>query len=189
MFCFRVTEVRSNVTSEGVLTVLISVIGLPQRPQFALPRSQRLSNNEVRPLNNCYVVLAVLSHGALVAQKDTPCQSTLEISMEGFIRGPYEVCAAIAKYKIDDTRTICVVPQVIESLGTLEMRASFKSLNTALIGVALGLMVIVIGLVWFVRKMLKKPAEFETHRCFRQEPLPEENPRASYVMLTATSKV
>ncbi|XP_075985927.1 leucine-rich tendon-specific protein isoform X1 [Anticarsia gemmatalis] len=185
----RVTEVRSNVTSDGVLTVLISVIGLPQRPQFVLPRSQRLSNNDVRPINNCYVVLAVLSHGSLVAQKDTPCQSTLEISMEGFIRGPYEVCAAISKYKIDETRTICVVPQVIESLGTLEMKAGFKSLNTALIGVALGLMVIVIGLVWFVRKMLKKPAEFEPHRCFRQEPVQEENPRASYVMLTATSKV
>lgn len=124
-----------------------------------------------------------------MAQKDTPCQSTLEISMEGFVRGPYEVCAAISKYKVDERRTICVVPQLIESLGTLEMKSGFKGLNTALIGVALGLMVIVIGLVWFVRKMLKKPAEFEPHRCFRQEPVQEENPRASYVMLTATSKV
>ncbi|CAH0598292.1 unnamed protein product [Chrysodeixis includens] len=183
----RVSEVRSNVTSDGVLTVLISVLGLPQRPQYVLPRSQRLSN-DVRP-NNCYVVLAVLSRGALVAQKDTPCQSTLEVSMEGFIRGPYEVCAAISKYKINERRTICVVPQLIESLGTLEMKSGFKSLNTALIGVALGLMVIVIGLVWFVRRMLKKPVEFEPHRCFRQEPVQEENPRASYVMLTATSKV
>ncbi|XP_050554435.1 slit homolog 3 protein [Spodoptera frugiperda] len=86
----RVSEVRSNVTSEGVLTVLISVLGLSQRPQYVLPRSQRLSN-DVRPINNCYIVLAVLSRGSLVAQKDTPCQSTLEISMEGFIRGPYEV--------------------------------------------------------------------------------------------------
>ncbi|KAF9423707.1 hypothetical protein HW555_001033 [Spodoptera exigua] len=184
----RVSEVRSNVTSEGVLTVLISVLGLSQRPQYVLPRSQRLSN-DIRPINNCYIVLAVLSRGSLVAQKDTPCQSSLEISMEGFIRGPYEVCAAISKYKVDERRTICVVPQLIETLGSLEMKAGFKSLNTALIGVALGLMVIVIGLVWFVRKMLKKPAEFEPHRCFRQEPVQEENPRASYVMLTATSKV
>lgn len=109
--------------------------------------------------------------------------------MDGFVRGPYEVCAAISKYKINERRTICVVPQLIESLGTLEMKSGFKSLNTALIGVALGLMVIVIGLVWFVRRMLKKPVEFEPHRCFRQEPVQEENPRASYVMLTATSKV
>ncbi|XP_047036745.1 leucine-rich repeat-containing G-protein coupled receptor 5 [Helicoverpa zea] len=86
----RVSEVRSNVTSDGVLTVLISVLGLPQRPQYVLPRSQRLSN-DVRPIGNCYIVVAVLSRGSLVAQKDTPCQSTLEISMEGFMRGPYEV--------------------------------------------------------------------------------------------------
>ncbi|XP_049881428.1 uncharacterized protein LOC126377626 [Pectinophora gossypiella] len=87
----RVSEVRSNVTSEGVLTVLISLMGLPPpRPQYILPRSQRLSVDS-RYSGNCYVVVAVLSRGALVAQKDSPCQSTLEISMEGFIRGPYEV--------------------------------------------------------------------------------------------------
>jgi hypothetical protein len=188
--CYRVSEVRSNVTSDGLLTVLISVLGIPlPRPQFTLPRSQRVSNDKrFNPVYNCYVVLAVLSRGSLVAQKDTPCQSSLEISMEGFMRGPYEVCATLSKFK-DDGHPICVVPQFLDATGSLEMKAGFKNLNTALIGVALGLMVLVVGLVWFVRKMLKKPAEFEPHRCFRQEPVPEENPRSSYVMLTATSKV
>ncbi|KAG6459281.1 hypothetical protein O3G_MSEX011303 [Manduca sexta] len=184
----RVTEVRSNVTSDGVLTVLISVMGLP-RPQSPQSRSQRLTVETKNQISqNCYVVLAVLSHGSLVAQKDTPCQSTLEITMEGFIRGPYEVCATLSKFKIDEARPICVVPQLLEPLGS-QMKAGFKSLNTALVGVALALTAIIIGLVWFVRKMLKKPSEFESHRCFRQEPAQEENPRASYVMLTATSKV
>lgn len=131
----------------------------------------------------------MLSRGSLVAQKDTRCQSTLEISMEGFLRGPYEVCATLSKQKLDDMRPICIVPQFLESAGSLEMKAGIKGLNTALVGVALGLMVIVVGLVWFVRKMLKKPAEFETHhRCFRPEPVQEEA-RDSYVMLTATSKL
>lgn len=188
VFLYRVTEVRSNVTSDGLLTVLISVTGLPSPRPFVLPRSQRLSSATRYPLHNCYVVLAVLSRGSLVAQKDTPCQSTLEVSMEGFLRGPYEVCATLSKYKADEVRPICIVPQVLES-GSLEMKASFRSLNAALVGVALGLMVVVIGLVWFVRKMLKKPTQFEPHRCFRQEPVLEDNPRSSYVMLTATSKV
>ncbi|XP_045506990.1 uncharacterized protein LOC123703135 isoform X2 [Colias croceus] len=87
----RVSEVRSNVTSDGVLTVLISVMGLPSRSQF-VSRSQRLSTSDTPyyPIHNCYVVLAVLSRGSLVAQKDTPCHETLGITMEGFIRGPYE---------------------------------------------------------------------------------------------------
>lgn len=187
--CSRVSEVRSNVTSDGVLTVLISVMGIPPpRSQF-LPRSQRLTPESRYPLYNCYVILAVLAGGSLVAQKDTPCKETLEISMEGFIRGPYQVCATLSKFKPDERNPICVVPQVIDVTGSLEMKAGIKGLNTALVGVALGLMVIVVGLVWFVRKMLKKPSEFETHRCFRPEPVPEENPRSSYVMLTATSKV
>ncbi|XP_048487100.1 leucine-rich repeats and immunoglobulin-like domains protein 3 [Plutella xylostella] len=187
----RVSEVRSNVTTEGLLTVLISVLGVPSpHPKF-LSRSQRLSADTryMSSLNNCYVVLAVLSAGSLVAQKDTPCQATLEISMEGFVRGPYEVCATLSKYKVEDMRPICVVPQLMGPLGSLEMKAGLRNLNTALVGVSLGLMVLVVGLVWFVRKMLKKPAQFEPHRCFRQEPVPEETPRASYVMLTATSKV
>lgn len=189
MFCSRVSEVRSNVTTDGLLTVLISVMGLPQRLQYGLARAQRLSNDiRYSTVPNCYIVLAVLSRGSLMAQKDTPCQSTLEISMEGFILGPYEVCATLSKFKTEDMRPICVVPQLLES-GSLEMRAGFKNLNTALIGVALGLMVIIIGLVWFVRKMLKKPADFEPHRCFRPETVQEEPPRANYVMLTATSKV
>ncbi|XP_041971712.1 uncharacterized protein LOC121727785 [Aricia agestis] len=86
----RVSEVRSNVTTDGLLTVLVSVMGLPlSKSQFSLPRSQRLSGEKFA--HNCYVVVAVLSRGSLVAQKDTPCQETLQISMEGFIRGPYEV--------------------------------------------------------------------------------------------------
>lgn len=180
---------RSNVTSDGQLTVLISVLGIPPRPSYN-SRVQRLSTADIRysTLPNCYIVLAVLSGGSLVAQKDSPCKETLEVSMEGFLRGPYEVCATLSKYKVDDTRPICVVPQIMGPSG-LEMKAGFKSLNTALVGVSLGLMVLVIGLVWFVRKMLKKPAQFEPHRCFRQDPVPEETPRASYVMLTATSKV
>lgn len=188
---FRVSEVRSNVTSEGALTVLISVMGIPPpRPQFGLPRSQRVSTeNRYQPLYNCYVVLAVLSRGSLVAQKDTPCRPTLEISMEGFLRGPYEVCATLSKFKRDEMHPICVVPQLLDATGSLEMKSGMKNLNTALVGVALGLMVLVVGLVWFVRKMLKKPTEFETHRCFRPEPIQEENPRSSYAMLTATSKV
>lgn len=162
-------------------------MGLHPRSQYVLPRSQRLSDPQ---FYNCYIIVAVISRGSLVAQKDTPCQTSLEISMAGFIRGPYEVCATISKYKVDDMHPICVVPQILDSVGTLEMKGGFKGLNTALIGVALGLMVIIIGLVWFVRKMLKKPTEFDTHhRCFRQEPEQEENPRASYVMLTATSKL
>lgn len=123
-----------------------------------------------------------------MAQKDTPCQTNLEVSMEGFLRPPYEVCATLSKYKDKEVRPICVVPQLLES-GSLEMKAGFRNLNTALIGVAMGLMVIIIGLVWFVRKMLKKPAVFEPHRCFRPEAVPEEPARANYVMLTATSKV
>ncbi|CAH2058187.1 unnamed protein product, partial [Iphiclides podalirius] len=188
---FRVSEVRSNVTTDGVLTVLISVMGLPpQRSPYVLPRSQRLSTPDNRYLAmNCYVVLAVLAKGSLVAQKDTPCQTTLEISMEGFVRGPYEVCAKISKYKSNEMRPICVVPQLQEPVGSMEMKSGMKGLNVALVGVALGLMVVVIGLVWFVRRMLKKPADFEPHRCFRPEPVAEENVRASYVMLTATSKV
>lgn len=166
-------------------------MGLPPlRSQYAMPRSQRLSaaDSKYPTLNNCYVVLAVLSKGSLVAQKDTPCQSSLQVTMEGFIRGPYEVCATLSKFKADDMRPICVVPQLLEPLES-QVKAGFKGLNTALIGLALGLMVIIIGLVWFVRKMLKKPTEYETHTCFRQEQLPEENVRANYVMLTATSKV
>lgn len=191
-FFFRVSEVRSNVTSDGVLTILISVMGLPApRSPFVLPRSQRLStpDNRYLAIGNCYVILAVLSKGSLVAQKDTPCQSTLEVSMEGFVRGPYEVCAKISKNKLDEIRPICVVPQLQEPLGSLEIKSGMKGLNSALVGVALSLTVIVICLIWFVRKVLKKPANFEPHRCFRQEPVAEENVRASYVMLTATSKV
>ncbi|CAK1547729.1 unnamed protein product [Leptosia nina] len=177
----RVSEVRSNVTSDGVLSVLISVMGLPIR-QFT--RSQRLSTETHYPVYNCYVVLAVLSRGSLVAQKDTPCQDSLGISMEGFITGPYEVCATISRKRADESHPICIVPQMLEPVA--EMKSNVKGLNTALIGVALGLMVIVVGLVWFVRKMLKKPVDFQAHRCFT-EPVQEE--RASYVMLTATSKV
>lgn len=162
-------------------------MGLPQRPLYVLPRSQRLSTDRY-PIPNCYVVLAVLSRGSLVAQKDTPCKNNLEVSMEGFLRPPYEVCATLSKFKEKDMRPICVVPQLLES-GSLEMKAGFRNLNAALIGVALGLMLIIVALVWVVRKMLKKPAEFEPHRCFRPEPVPEETARASYVMLTATSKV
>ncbi|XP_059056336.1 slit homolog 3 protein [Achroia grisella] len=87
---FRVTEVRSNVTTDGVLTVLVSVSGLLPRSQYSIPRSQRISEARY-PLTNCYVEIAVLSQGSLVAQKDIPCLTTLQITMEGFMRGPYEV--------------------------------------------------------------------------------------------------
>ncbi|KAM3962219.1 uncharacterized protein ACR2FA_003719 [Aphomia sociella] len=185
---YRVTEVRSNVTSDGVLTVLVSVMGLLPRSQYIMPRSQRMSDNRFS-INSCYVEIAVLSRGSLVAQKDTPCLTTLQVTMEGFMRGPYEVCATLSKYsKTEELHPICVVPQLLET-GSLEMKGGMKSLNAALVGVALGLTVIVVALVCFVRKMLRKPTQFEPHRCFRQEPVAEETPRASYVMLTATSKV
>lgn len=191
VFYSRVTEVRSNITSDGVLTTLISVMGLPQHPQYAMRLSQGLPNVDVNPINSCYIVLAILSRGYLVAQKDTPCRPILEVSMEGFLRGPYEVCAAISQYKIDKTRTICVVPQVIEIDRSSDNKTGFKSLNGAFIGMAGGLMVLLIGLVVFVRKVMKRTTDFDTPRCLRQEPVLEENARASYVMLTptATSKV
>ncbi|GBP16865.1 hypothetical protein EVAR_13245_1 [Eumeta japonica] len=184
----RVSEVRSNVTSDGVLTVMISLLGYSDRYQIPLTRSQRITDSKYSPpVYNCYVVLAILSRGSLVAQKDTPCRQTLEVSMDGLVRGPYEVCATLSK-KSEGVAPICVVPQLIE-VNSMEVKASLKGLNTALIGVSLGLMVLVIGLVWFVRRILKKPPDIEQHRCYRQEPVVEESNRANYVMLTATSKV
>lgn len=187
----RVSEVRSNITTDGLLTVSISIMGLNSRPSFSLPRSQRLSSLEPRfsSNSNCYVGLTVSSQGSLIAQKVTRCQNTLEVSMDMFVRGPYEVCASISKFKTEDIHSICVVPQLIDNIDSLEMKSGIKGLNSALVSVSLGLMVLVIGLAWFVRKMLKKPTNFETHRCFRPEPVPEETLRSSYVMLTATSKV
>ncbi|KAJ2938724.1 hypothetical protein O0L34_g3334 [Tuta absoluta] len=187
---YRVSEVRSNVTRSGLLTVMISVMAPITNPFTSM--SLHLSS-EPR-FYNCYVVIAVLSRGALVAQKDTPCRTTLEISMEGFVRGPYEVCATITKMKNEETRPICVVPQYIDDIGSLEMKAGVKGLNTAMVGLAVGLTVMILGLIWFVKKMLKKSADFEPHRrCFAQEPAtPDESHRANYVMLTtatATSKV
>ncbi|XP_012552140.1 leucine-rich repeat-containing protein 15 [Bombyx mori] len=181
---YRVSEVRSNVTSDGVLTVLISIMGLPQRLQ-----NLRSQHTDMKYPFNCFVVLAVLSEGSLVAQKDTRCQSNLEVTMEGLIRGPYEVCATLSKFKREDAHPICVVPQLLEPFGS-QIKASFRGLNTALIGIALCLMIVVVALICFVRKMLKKHTDFEGHRCFRPDPVQEpDSPRANYVMLTATSKL
>ncbi|XP_077289677.1 leucine-rich tendon-specific protein [Arctopsyche grandis] len=189
----RVSGVRSNVTTNGTLSIEITLFGYPpNRPQNLemsedMEPSQEQITQYFEMLNNCYVSLAVFAQGSLIAQRDTPCDRTF-VKMEGFLEGPYRVCASLSEFQVTGPSSRCVSAQKV---GQLETVATIKGVNLVLIAACVGLISIIAILLWASRKLLKKPKQFnQPHQCFRADPQTCEDAaqHSRYVKLHATTK-
>lgn len=184
---------RSNVTVSGTLSIEITLFGYPpSRPQNLQMSAESEPTDEqiakyFEMLNNCYVSLAVFAQGSLIAQRDTPCDHTF-VKMEGFMQGPYKVCATISEFQVTGPSSKCISAQKVVEV---EVAATIRGVNLVLIAACVGLVSIVALLVWASRKLLRKPKQFnQPHQCFRPDPQTcEDNVQHSrYVQLHATTK-
>lgn len=129
--------------------------------------------------SNCDLNVAILDQGALLSQRQLNCTSPQYVFV-GLNDGPYKVCANVVGDGGQKPRCIGVLRSEVRG---------FSALDVAFVSVFLVLCVMVIGLIWGVRKILLKP-KVETHQCFMP---PEEDHQQQqhnrYVKLQATTKL
>lgn len=140
---------------------------------------------KVYPENSkCKLNVAILEQGTLLSQRELNCTNP-EYVFIGLNDGPYKVCANVIRsdLTIDDGQK----PRCIGVLRS-EIRG-FSVLDVAFVSIFLVLCVMVIALIWGVRKILLKP-KIETHQCFMPpEDDPQQHQHNRYVKLQATTKL
>ncbi|XP_056640290.1 slit homolog 1 protein-like isoform X2 [Diorhabda carinulata] len=156
----RVVSVLANLTSDGELSIGI----------------------DVYPGVNCELNVAVLEQSTLLSQKIIEC-SNPKYNFFGLNGGPYRVCANVVTSSpaIDVNKSRCVT--VFKSVAT-----GFTNLDVAFVSVFLVLCIMVIILVWGVKKVLVKP-KTRTHQCFLPPECDKDVQHNRYVKLQATTKL
>lgn len=132
--------------------------------------------------SKCELNVAILEQGALLSQRQLNCTDPKYVFI-GLNDGPYKVCANVVSSTSDNT-------QKPRCIGVLRSEArGFSALDVAFVSIFLALCVMVIALIWGVRKILLKP-KIETHQCFMPpEDDHQQQQHNRYVKLQATTKL
>ncbi|CAH1101496.1 unnamed protein product [Psylliodes chrysocephalus] len=156
----KIISVLANLTSSGVLSIDVNVY----------------------PIANCELNVAILEQSALLSQRTINC-SNPKYSFLGLNTGPYRVCANVVSSSpsIDINKSKCVTVFRAAASG-------FTNLDVAFVSIFLVLCVMVIGLVWGVKKILMRP-KMQTHQCFLPPDCDDHVQHNRYVKLQATTKL
>lgn len=134
--------------------------------------------------SKCKLNVAIMEQGALLSQRQLNCTDPKYVFI-GLNDGPYKVCADVVR--VDSTTDNMQKPRCIGVLRS-ETRG-FSVLDVAFVSIFLALCVMVIALIWGVRKILLKP-KIETHQCFMPpEDDHQQQQHNRYVKLQATTKL
>ena len=138
----------------------------------------------VYPAVPCGVNVAVLEQGTVLDRAVVNCSKPRH-TFVGLQEGPYKVCANVVTPPEPATdspqKPRCVPVHRREIKGLSELDAAFVS-------IFLALTLMVIALVWGVRKVLLKP-KVQTHQCFMPPEMDGEQQHNRYVKLQATTKL
>ncbi|XP_050509661.1 protein slit [Diabrotica virgifera virgifera] len=156
----RVISVMANLSNAGALSIDVNVY----------------------PSATCELNVAILEQSALLSQRTINC-SNPKYNFFGLTAGPYRVCANIVSSSpsIDVNKSRCVTVFKTATTG-------FTNLDVAFVSIFLVLCLMVIVLVWGVKKILMKP-KIQTHQCFMPPECDEHVQHNRYVKLQATTKL
>lgn len=155
----RVISIQANLSSYGNLAISVNVV----------------------PMATCEVNLAVLEQGSLLSQKRVNC-SDPKYTYVGLQRGPYRVCANVVPESGNKPRCVTVYK------GEPHGGGGITGLDVAFVTVFLILCIMVVALIWGVRKVLLRP-KLTTHQCFMPPEFEDEQQHNRYVKLQATTKL
>ncbi|XP_050315684.1 leucine-rich repeats and immunoglobulin-like domains protein 1 isoform X2 [Anthonomus grandis grandis] len=102
----------------------------------------------------CELNVVILDQSTLLSQKKLPCDQP-KYTFIDLTSGPYRVCANVV---LDQSKPKCVTVFRKES-------PKFTMLDIAFVTIFSILCIMIIGLIWCVRKILLKP-KLQTHQCF-----------------------
>ncbi|KAL3288188.1 hypothetical protein HHI36_002638 [Cryptolaemus montrouzieri] len=136
---------------------------------------------EVYPESKCEVNIVIFEQGLLLSQRNVNCSNAHYIFV-GLTQGPYRACASIVfrGSPLEKGRSRCI--NIFRSEEIL-----MSSLDIAMISIFIAFCLILLTLVWGLRKMLLK-SKLQTHQCFIPPDMePEQHNR--YVKLQATTNL
>lgn len=130
----------------------------------------------------CELNVAVLDQTTLLSQRKLPCTNP-KYTFVDLTQGPYRVCANVVQPgpAIDLPKPKCV------TVFKKEFHR-FTGLDIAFVTIFSILCIMVIALIWGVRKMLLKP-KLQTHQCFLPPDCEDNVQHNRYVKLQATTKL
>ncbi|XP_060532930.1 leucine-rich repeats and immunoglobulin-like domains protein 1 [Cylas formicarius] len=157
----KIASIEANLSSQGSLSM--DVVLYPQ-------------------IKDCDLNVAILEQNTLLSQRKITCQEP-RYTFVGLERGPYRVCANVLQPgpALDFVKPRCVT--VFK-----EQVRRFSGLDVAFVSIFLVLCVLVIGLIWGVRRILLKP-KIQTHQCFLPPECDDQIQHNRYVKLQATTKL
>lgn len=158
----RITNVQANLTTYGSLSLQVALY----------------------PSKDCVLNVAILQQGTVLSQRRINCSDPRYVFV-GMHEGPYRVCAnVVAPGPVIQTpgqRPRCVTAMRREVRG-------LSGLDVILVAVFLVLCVMLVAVVWGVRRILLKP-KIQTHQCFLPPDETDEHQHSRYVKLQATTKL
>lgn len=134
---------------------------------------------QVYPQTSCELNVVILEQSALLSQRKINC-SDPKYNFVGLNEGPYRVCVNVINSGLPN-KPRCLTVYKKEVKG-------FSHLDVAFTAVFLFLCLIVIALIWGVRKILFKP-KLQTHQCFLPPECNDQGQHNRYVKLQATTKL
>ncbi|CAH1163355.1 unnamed protein product [Phaedon cochleariae] len=156
----NVISIRANLSSYGVLSI----------------------NVHIYPRAECQLNLAILQQSDLISQRTIDCE-TPSYSFIGLDEGPYRVCANVIEsgpsLNLNKSRCVTVFKKEIRG---------FTHLDIAFVSIFLVLCLMVIVLIWGVRRIILKP-KIETHQYFLHPECEDHVQHNRYVKLQATTKL
>lgn len=139
--------------------------------------------NVFPPNSKCALNVAILEQGTLLSQRQLNCSDPKYVFI-GLNAGPYKVCANIVRANLSMDSGL--KPRCIGVIRS-ETRG-FSVLDVVFVSIFLVLCVMVIVLIWGVRKILLKP-KAGTHQCFMHQDEVHQRQHNRYMKLQATTNL
>lgn len=157
----KVLAIEANLSSYGSLSIKVNIY-----PQI-----------------KCELNLALLEQNQLLSQRKINCTDPKYTFVGLDQQGPYRVCANVIKIgpAIDVQKPRCITVFKKEPRG-------FTTLDVAFVSIFLVLCILVIAMIWGVRKILLRP-KLQTHQCFLPPEIDDQQQHSRYVKLQATTKL
>lgn len=137
----------------------------------------------IYPQIKCELNLALLEQDELLSQRKINCTDPKYTFVGLDQQGPYRVCANVVRVgpALDAPKKRCITVFRKEARG-------FTTLDVAFVSIFLVLCILVIAMIWGVRKILLRP-KLQTHQCFLPPELDDQQQHSRYVKLQATTKL
>ncbi|XP_030757061.1 leucine-rich repeats and immunoglobulin-like domains protein 1 [Sitophilus oryzae] len=157
----KILSLQANLSNYGSLSIDVMIY----------PHSSR-----------CVLNIALLDQNTLLSQRKVECVNP-KYTFDELNAGPYRVCVNIipGDAYVDITKPRCVTVYKREF-------HRFTGLDIAFVTIFLILCLMVIALIWGVRKILLKP-KLQTHQCFLPPECDDNVQHNRYVKLQATTKL